>query len=192
MARTNISVDQGVFEEFSAQADRQNKTLFAFANESLSAVSRICAEGGSPNDLYPLWRTISILKQIDVITLPSDVVDELIARLYNVDKAYLLKMFQDLGSRLVGLLKIAAEDLETMGQLAKDFTVILPVKQLKLTKHDKDSVEIDIVGAGRRIESTECTAEFLKAILNGYQYTVTKQDMSVGTLRVWARRRPEI
>src|SRR2546422_10790852 len=86
MARTNISVDQAVFEEFSSQAKLKDKTLFAFANETLSAVAKISAEGGDPSELYGLWRTISLLKQVDVITLPSDFVDELIATQYASDK----------------------------------------------------------------------------------------------------------
>ena len=48
MARTNISVDQNVFDAFSAEAARQNKTLFAFANESLSVITKVAEEGGAP------------------------------------------------------------------------------------------------------------------------------------------------
>jgi len=192
MARTNISVDQQVFEEFSSQAEQQNKTLFAFANESLTAVSKICAEGGSPADLYSLWRSFSILKQVDVITLPSDFVDELVSKLYVIDKATPLNMFHNLGASLVGLLRIAAEDLDKLADLAKDFTAILPVKQFKIVKQDENSVELDIVGAGRKLESTECTFEFVKAVLNGYGYTVTKHEISIGTLRIWATKRGSI
>ncbi|MDG6997888.1 MAG: hypothetical protein JRN15_02105 [Nitrososphaerota archaeon] len=192
MARTNISVDQSVFEEFSSQAERQNKTLFAFANESLLAVAKISAEGGNPSELYRLWRSVMLLKQIDVITLPSDFIDELVAKIYSLDKPTLLKMFRNLGSELVGVLKIAAENLEELGQLAKDFTALLPVKQFKISNIDGSTVEIGIVGAGRRIESTECTMEFLKSILNGYGYTVTKNEINVGTLRLWASKRSEI
>ncbi len=190
MARTNISVDQSVFEEFSAQADRQNKTLFGFANESLLAVAKISAEGGDPAELYRLWRSVSLLKQIDVITLPSDFIDDLIAKQYAVDKASLLKMFRDLGSRLVGVLKIAAPKLEELAELAKDFAGLLPLKQFKITRlQGGEAVEIGIVGAGRRIESTECTFEFIQSILNGYGYAVTKHEMNVGTIRLWASRR---
>ncbi|MDG6906804.1 MAG: hypothetical protein JRN20_13570, partial [Nitrososphaerota archaeon] len=191
MARTNISVDQTVFEEFASQAERQNKTLFAFANESLSAVAKISSEGGNPAELYRLWRSVSLLKQIDVITLPSDFIDELIAKIYSLDKPSLLNMFRNLGSELVGVLKIAAENLDELGQLAKDFTALLPVKQFKISRLDGSSVEIGIVGAGRRIESTECTLEFLKSILNGYGYTVTKNEINVGTIRLWASKRSE-
>ena len=189
MARTNISVDSAIFQEFSSEAERQSKTLFAFANESLSAISKISAEGGNSADLYKLWRSISLLKQIDVITLPSDFIDELISRIYTIDKPGVLKMFRDLGSELVGVLKIAADNLEELGQLGKDFTALLPVKQFKIDRLDESTVEIGIVGAGRRIESTECTSEFLKSILNGYGYSVTKNEINVGTIRLWASKR---
>lgn len=192
MARINISIDQSVFEEFASQADRENKTLYAFANESLSAVAKIAAEGGNPSDLYRLWRTISLLKQIDVITLPSDFIDELIAKLYSVDKTGLLKMFRDLGSELVGVLKIAAENLDELEKLAKDFIPMLPLKQFKIERLDETTIEVAIVGAGRRIESTECSLEFLKSILHGYGYTPTKNEINIGTIRLWASKRASL
>lgn len=192
MIRRNISVDQNVFEEFSSQCRIQNKTLFAFANQALSVVSMVSAEGGDPSDLYRLWHAVSILKQIDVVTLPSDFIDELIAKQYTVDKTGLLEKFRDMGSQLVSLLKIAAPDLDRLAELAKDFVIILPIKQFKITKTDITTVEIDIVGAGRRIESTQCTLEFVKSILNGYGYTPTKEEVSAGTLRIWAQRRGEV
>src|SRR2546422_10898205 len=128
MARTNISVDQAVFEEFSSQAKLKDKTLFAFANEALSAVAKISAEGGDPSELYGLWRTISLLKQVDVITLPSDFVDELIATQYASDKENLLKMFRELGSKLVGVLKIAARDIDEFDGIGRDFAMSHPIK----------------------------------------------------------------
>ncbi len=190
VARVNLSVDQAVFEEFSAQAKRKDKTLFAFANESLSAMAKITAEGGEPSDLYKFWRSIALLKQTDIITLPSDFVDRLIAREYASDKEGLLKMFSDLGSELVGVLKFGAKDLSELAALATDFTALLPIKQFKISQSQKDdSVEIGIVGAGRRIESTECSFVFLQSILNGYGYTVTNHDINIGTIMVRASKR---
>lgn len=186
MARTNISVDQNIFEEFSAQAERQNKTLFAFANESLSTISKVASEGGTPSQLYGIWRATSVLKQIDVITLPSDFVDGLIARLWASGKEETLRMFNDLGGQLVGVLKIAAPDLTELSRLEKDLSGLLPIKQLTIREQGgKGSLEINVVGAGRRIESTECAREFLVAIVRGYGYSVTRQEINVGTIRLW-------
>jgi hypothetical protein len=186
MARTNISVDQTVFNEFSGEAERQNKTLFAFANETLSIMAKLSAEGGNPSDVYNVWRSTALLKEIDVITLPSDFVDELITKLYASDKAATLKMFGDLGSRLVTVLKIAAGDINELSKLAKDFGGLLPIKQLTLKgQSGKGDLELDVVGAGRRIESTECAKEFLLSVVRGYGYSVTKQEVNVGAIRLW-------
>ena len=190
MARTNISVDEKVFDEFSDEAERQNKTLFAFANESLSVMAKLSAEGGTPAEVYGLWTAISLLKQVDVITLPSDFVDELIAKLYASSKEETLKMFGELGSKLVGVLKIAAADLNDLAKLEKDLGGLLPIKQLTIRENpSKGMLEIDVVGAGRRIESTECAREFLTAIVRGYGYAVGKQETNVGTIRLWVTPR---
>jgi len=190
MTRTNISVDHGIFEEFSLEAKRQDKSLSAFANESLSTMARISAGGGNPPDLYRLWTSVALMKQFDAITLPSDFVDDLIAEQYAVDKEKLLSKFRSLGSRLVVVLKIAAEDLNELARLASDFAWLLPLKQFKITRvSDGETIEIGVVGAGRKIESTECSFEFLQSILSGYGWTVTKHELGVGTIRAWASKR---
>lgn len=190
MARTNIAVDQAVFDEFAAQAEEQNKTLFAFANESLKAVTKVAAEGGNPGDIYRLWRSFSLLKQMDAVTLPSDFVDELVASQYARDREGTLKMFRDLGDKVVSILKIAAADLYELAALAKDFSGLLPIKQFLLKDgEEKNSIEIDVVGAGRKLESTECAQEFLNSIINGYGYSVIRHEVNTGTIRIWAVRR---
>jgi len=189
MARTNISVDQKIFDAFSVEAARQNKTLFAFANESLSVVTKVASEGGSPSDLYSMWRSVTLLKQFDVITLPADFVDDVTAELYASHKEATLKRFSEIGSRFVTVLKIFAPELSDLTAVEKDFRGLLPIKQLAIKDQGKGSFEIDVVGAGRRIESTECAREFLIAIVRGYGYTVTRQETNIGTIRLWATSR---
>ena len=189
MARTNLSVDGAIYEEFSLQARRQNKTLFAFTNETLGAICKICNEGGSVSDVYPLWHASSVLRQIEVMTLPSDFLEELISAQYATNKEKLLKMFWDLGLGLVGLLKIAAGDIETLATMTKEFMLLLPIKNFKVANSKDNLIEVGIVGAGKRIETAECSAEFVKAVLNGYGYETTKQELGTGTIRLWARRR---
>lgn len=126
---------------------------------------------------------------MDVITLPSDFVDDVIGELYKADKVGILKMFDNLGSNLVGLLKIAAPDIEQLAALAKDFVMLMPVKRLEMKKINGNSIQVNIVGAGKKISSTECSLEFIKAILNGYGYNVSSQEVSVGTIRLRATKR---
>ena len=188
MVRTNLSIDKAVFEEFAAEADRRKMTLFAFANESLAAITKISQEGGNPDEFYKIWRVLSILRQVDVITLPSDFVDDLIERLYRVDSAATRAKFRELGSSLVGLLKMAAENIEDLGPLAKDFGFIIPIKHFALTEPKPGIVHVDVVGAGKTLETTQCSSEFLKAIIEGYGYAVIREDLHPGTIRLVAER----
>ena len=188
MVRTNLSIDKAVFEEFAAEADRRKMTLFAFANESLSAITKISQEGGNPDEFYKIWRVLSILRQVDVITLPSDFVEDLIERLYKSDPSSTKARFRDLGTALVGLLKMAADNLEDLAPLAKDFGFFIPIKHFDLHTTKDGRVQVDVVGAGKGLETTECSAEFLKSILSGYGYSVTKEELHPGTIRLQAER----
>ncbi len=185
-ARTNLSIDKAVFEEFAVEANRRNMTLFAFANQSLSAVARIGQEGGSPEEFYRIWRVLSILRQVDVITLPSGFVEELVGDKYKEDAARTRAKFRELGTSLVGLLKMVARDIEDLGPLAKDLGILVPIKHFRIAKRENGYVEVDVVGAGKAIETTECSAEFLKAVIEGYGYSVSSQELHPGTIRILA------
>ncbi len=188
MVRTNLSVEKGVFEEFASEAERRRMTLFAFTNDSLSAITKISREGGTPDEVYKIWKILSILRQVDVITLPSDFVEDSIERLHKVDAALTKSRFRDLGASLVGLLKMAADNVEDLVPLAKDFGFIIPIKHFELRRVRDGNIQVNVVGAGKAIETTECSAEFLKAILIGYGYIVTKEDLHPGTIRLFAEK----
>jgi len=188
MVRTNLSIDKSVFEEFAAEADRRKMTLFAFANESLSAITKISQEGGNPEEFYKIWRVLSILRQVDVITLPSDFVEDFIENLYKADSALTKSRFRELGTSLVGLLKMAAENIEDLTPLAKDFGFFIPIKHFDLHATKDGRIQVDVVGAGKALETTECSAEFLRSIIAGYGYVVTKEELHPGTIRLQAER----
>jgi hypothetical protein len=188
MVRTNLSIDKAVFEEFAAEADRRKMTLFAFANESLAAISKISREGGSPDEFYKIWRVLSILRQVDVITLPSDFVEDLIEVQYKADRNGTKSRFRNLGTSLVGLLKMAAEDIDELTPLAKDFGFFIPIKHFAIARLKSGLLEVTVVGAGKALETTECSAEFLRSIVEGYGYSVTKEELHPGTIRFLADR----
>lgn len=188
MARTNLSIDRQVFDNFAAEADRRNMTLFAFANESLTAITKISQEGGDPEEFYRIWRVLSILRQVDVITLPTDFVEYLIERQYEADIGGTKGKFKELGTSLVGLLKMATENIEGINSLAKDFGFFIPIKHFALTRVKDGLIQVDVVGAGKGIETTQCSSEFLKAVIAGYGYAVKKEELHPGTIRILAEK----
>ena len=183
MTRSSISVDTNISDEFSLQAERAGKTLYTFANEWLDAASKISADGGTAEEIIGYWRIFSVLKQVDVITLPAEFVEELIAHLYALEKESLIKTFSKLGSDLVSFMKMAAPDIGQLTLLAREFAGVIPTKRIDI-RTEGSAIQVDIVGAGRRIETTECSFEFVKAILIGYGYRITSQDVGIGIIRV--------
>jgi hypothetical protein len=189
MPRSNISLDKAVFDKFSSRASQEGKTLYAFTNEWLDAASNISAEGGSAAEVARLWRSSTVIGQLDTLMLPSDFVDHMVQELYANDKAKLLKSFSDLGADLVGVLKMATDDVRGLADLVKTFGLLTPIKKFEFKDIDRNTVETRIVGVGKSIEATECCFAFLKAVLNGYGYEILSDELHAGTITATAAKR---
>ena len=181
-------VEDSVFDEVSVQARRQGRTLYAFMNEALSVMTKICADGGDPSELLEMWRLTSTLKLLEVVTLPSDFVDDWIVQLYHIDRGPPEK-----GERAwreaCGAAADNSGDVDRLSQLAQDLKMILPIKELRMVSDaEKGSIELSILGAGRRFESTDCCGAFITALLGGYGYSVVKQEIGLGTIRIWGQK----
>ncbi len=189
VTRTSIYVEDAVLDEVSLVARKQGRTLYGFTNEMLSVMAKICEGGGNPSEVLEMWRLTSTLKLLEAITLPSDFVDDLIVEQYHTNKEALLRKVSELGSRLVEPLQIIAGDMDSLSVLAKDLKLIMPIKEVRIVNDgNTGSIEIAVVGAGRRFESTECCSVFLNAILNGYGYSIVRQEIGLGSIRVWGQK----
>lgn len=187
--RVSISVDRGVGEEFSLQADRTGRTLYAFANDWLVTASKISAQGGTADRTLGQWNVCSVFRDVEIIPLPADFVEEIAEQLCEADKGKALRTFATLGEKLVSLLKIYAPDVDQLADLARGLAGVTPLKRLDIERVDGDSIMLSAVGAGRKYEVTECAFEFAKAILIGYGYSVTAHELGLGTIRIEAKRR---
>lgn len=186
-SRGAISIDGAVRDEFSLQAVRAGKTARALANEWLAAASKISAEGGTAAEILEGWYVSRICRDLEAIPLPADLVGGMVERLCELDKGKALELFCDLGDNLSRLLRIYAPDVEQLAALARGFTRISPLKRLDIERTES-SIILSIVGAGRKLEVTECAFEFVKSLLDGYGYPVSARDLGVGTIRVVAKR----
>jgi hypothetical protein len=188
--RTSISVDRGIGEEFSCQADRAGKPLYAFANDWLATATRISSQGGSANEAEAEWRVCSVFKDVEAIPLPAEFVERIAEDLCEADKEKALKTFRGLGEALTAILRIYAPRIEQLADLAKGFSGIAPLKRLDIERADERKLVVSVVGAGRKHEVTECAFEFLRGLLAGYGYAVAAYELGVGTIRLEAERQP--
>ena len=64
MGRSNIAVSDEIAFELSKIAEREHKTSYALANESLGTVLKICDKGGNVDEIYGAWIMNRIGKDI--------------------------------------------------------------------------------------------------------------------------------
>jgi hypothetical protein len=184
--RVSISVERAVGEEFSNQAGRSGSSLYDFANQWLAAASMISTHGGTAGNTEEQWKVWSVFKDVEVIPLPADFVEQVVEGLCKTDEENALKTFRALGASLSSLLKIYAPNIDQLVDLAKGFAVMAPLKRFDIERIDGGAMVISIVGAGRKYEVTECAFEVLKALLAGYGYTVIAYELGAGTIRLEA------
>lgn len=189
MARTNVAVDETTADALADEATKENKSLYAFTNEALSAVLRICTYGGTPREVYPSWRWSRILKDTDAIPLPGDLMEKLMKKVYESDKDWLLTEWFEEGKRVGSYLHMYAQDFQQLIPRVDELQGFLPVKRVEVERRTEDGgarIAVRVIGAGFSRESTSCTEQFLLGILSAYPYKVSSSRVSEGMIEVTA------
>jgi hypothetical protein len=187
MPRTNIAVDERVADDLSDEANAENKSLYALTNEALTSVLRVCKFGGNPSEIYSAWRFVRILKDLDAIPLPGDLMESLISRVYLNDKDWLLSQWFEQGKRVGSYLHMFAEDFKTLVVRIEELKGLLPFKRIEFERTEAGgtiSVAIRVLGTGLTPESTACTEQFLRGILSNYPYKITWAKSSAGFIEI--------
>ncbi|HIQ29785.1 MAG TPA: hypothetical protein EYH45_04390 [Candidatus Caldiarchaeum subterraneum] len=187
MPRTSLAVDDGIAQELANLAREKKMTLYALVNEILDTCTKLLKEGADVKTLGNLWLIHKILTEIETVVIPADFMDSLIADIWRYNKDELIEKFRTLGSELSSLLKLYANDVDELLELARTYVKYLPIKNLEARFVGNGIYEIGLVGVGRRIESTVCVAEFLKSLLSSYGSEILDEDISKGVIRMRIR-----
>jgi hypothetical protein len=199
MPRTNIAVDEKIAYEISDEAAKANKTLYAFVNESLDAALKVYKDGGSPSDIYPSWRFAQIMKDVDAIPVPGDLLEKMIKRSFEKEeeKQWLLNTWFEEGKKIGAYLQLSAPKISDLSEEVRALQEMLPVKRIELKSLDDDGEQIQessdgkpklflvrAIGAGLSIESTYCAEHFLRGVISAYSLNVISRKVSEGIIEL--------
>lgn len=167
---------------------RRNKTLYAFANESLEAVISVCRLSGEPDEIPPSWKMGRMLKDLDAVPLPGDLVEKLIKKLFALDKEWLMGAWEAEGDRIGKYLQMGYQDMTQLSQAVVEFQGLLPMKRVEVRAvaegDSKGRMLVRAVGAGLSAESTACAERFIRGIIASYEWTVKESKMSDGIIEL--------
>jgi hypothetical protein len=190
MGRTNVAVDESVAYVLADEAERENKTLYAFTNELLRSSLRVCKEGGSVSEIYPSWRFLKMVKDLDSVPLPGDLLEKMLARLYSADQKWLLQTWFEQGERLGTYLRMFQPDFEMLSKMIREMQFLLPVKKVEIGSVEAEGEKrfvVGAVGAGLSPESTSCAEQLIRGILSAYSMKVLSSHIAEGIIEISAK-----
>jgi len=196
MPRTNISIADDVADGLSTEALKRNKTLYAFANESLNAVISVCRLSGEPSEVLPAWKMGRMLKDVDAVPLPGDLLEKIVKRLFAADKEWLMKTWLGEGERIGSYLRMGYPDLTNLAQAAVEFQGLLPFRRLEFRSAEaaegKGQLVVRAIGAGMSPESTACAEQFMRGVVGAYSWSVRGSRTAEGIIemQISRERRP--
>jgi len=186
--RTNISIADEVADELSAEAMKRNKTLYAFANESLTEVLRVCKLSGEPREVFTSWKMGRMLKDVDAVPLPGDLVEKTIKKLFITDREWLLRTWLSEGARIGSYLRMGYQDLPALAQAAVEFQGLLPLRRIEFRSAEgaeqRGRLIVRALGAGQSAESTACAEQFIRGIAESYGWSVKSSRTAEGIIEL--------
>ncbi|MEM4381031.1 MAG: hypothetical protein QXX19_02275 [Candidatus Caldarchaeum sp.] len=184
MVRASLAVDAEIAEALSRVAEEKHMTLYSLTNQLLKMSVDLLKENFDMQDIKNLIKAYWVLRDIDAVVLPSDFMDSLIADLYSKDRESLLKKFKQLGQDVGKYLKVYAETVDGLLQLAGIVSRFFPLKKLDVKYTSKDTYEVAVIGVGGRVESTQCVFEAVKGVLEEYGVKILDHSLTKGLIKV--------
>ena len=186
MARTTISVDQAIADSLAGEAEKQNKTIFGLANESLGDVLKICEEGGSTKEIFSSWEFSRILKDTNSLPVPGALIEKIVKRMYSVDTEWILDAMFEAGVNVGSYLRLRFPRFEDLIPRLFDLHAFLPVKRVEFepisTTTDRMTISVRVLGAGPSLEATKCAEKFLAGLLSQYPYRIAETRVTDGII----------
>src|SRR5205814_718285 len=97
-------------------------------NQVLGEVLKVLREGG---EIYSSWRFLRILKDLDSIPIPGDLLEKMIKKLYE-NKEWILNAWLEEGARLGKYLKLFAPTVNDLVAEVRTLGYLLPLKRLQI------------------------------------------------------------
>jgi hypothetical protein len=190
LGRTNIAISDEIAEKVSLEADRENKTLYGFANECFESLTKIFNERGRIEEVFPYWLQTKMSKEFSGLPLtPRFLLDSIIRAFYGRDKETLLKLSFESGGMLGNYFKLRAKNLDGLKELIDVVGSPNPARLMELIKtEDHGSTKyIFRYITGISDETTICLEKYFSGMLSVFSTDFTSRIQSSGIVEIEIR-----
>jgi len=189
MSKTQVEVERWTAERLTAEASRRGKTAYALANELLEAALRMCAEGGSPSEILPAWKTMRVSKDVGGMPLlPRTLIGKMVDRLFETDPDWLGKEWFQAGRQLGDVLRVMYPTIEDL-QVGAERLLPLVAERLidvrRVPEEERGRSRIRIRVETDLTPATSAAGErFITGMLSAYPFRPTEVHVAEGAIEV--------
>ncbi|MEM3197617.1 MAG: hypothetical protein QW431_06690 [Conexivisphaerales archaeon] len=174
MSRSNIAVDKQLAQRLANAAVSKNKPIYSLTNEIIKAGLDLFDEKVDINELPRMVKVMKMMKDLDVVPVPGNLMDLMIKMLYLNDREQLMQVGFREGEVLGNYFSTFYKSVVDLVLSNKDIVVqIFPVKRLEFeptsVKGEKAVYTLRAIGIGRSRETTEFVKEIMRGLLSTYK-----------------------
>ena len=188
MPKSSISIDSSVATDLSDEATKQGKTLYAFANECLRSVLKVCEEGGNVQEVYSSWKLTKMSKDFGSTQLFSrELLDAMTKLAYSSHKEELLKMCESYGHNYGVFLSINYPKKEDLVNLVAQMQPATPsrVSELKVVRGEGgETAYVFRYVSTLSSQLTECMEKYLRGMFSAYSLKTVESKLGMGIIEL--------
>jgi hypothetical protein len=172
--RSNIAVDKQLAQWLANTAESKNKPIYALTNEIIKIGLDLIDGKVEINELPTTVKIMKMMKDLDVVPVPGDLMDLMIKMLYLSDREQLMQIGFREGEELGNYFSTFYKSMVELISSSKDVLVqIFPLKRLELeptsVNGEKAVYTLRAIGVGRSRETTEFVKEVMRGMLSVYK-----------------------
>ncbi|HLI46049.1 MAG TPA: hypothetical protein VKU94_02535 [Geobacterales bacterium] len=181
--RTTLAVDEKVAKNFSEIVKKKNMVIYSVTNEAINLAIELLKEDIEPDEALTFIKLMKIMDSIDVIPLPGYLNEEILNKLYSVEKDALYDTFLKTGKEVAAVFKAFMPNLIDIIKLARSLIKFFPLKKIEVEELGS-KYRLLVAGAGKSPVTTNCVLYFLRGFLDGYDAKILEEKVSTGVIDV--------
>ncbi len=188
MGRTNIAVTEEVAATLAEQAKKENKSLYALANECLQASLKITKYGGRTSEIHPAWLFAHFLKDLGTPFVPGELIDKMVQKLQVTEPEWLLKAWHDAGSKMGLYFQLHYPLTEDLYLAIQDLQDVIPLRrfELKQTQEGGQTRFIVTLVSGYSQEFIACLEQLIRGLIEAYPLMTVNSRIAEGIVELTA------
>jgi len=181
--RTTLAVDEKIAKSFSEIVKKKNMVIYSVTNDAILLATELLKEGIDPTEALTFIKLMKIMDSIDVIPIPGKLNEEILNKLYSIEKDKLYEIFYKTGQEVAGVFKPFMPDLSNIIGMLNSLTKFFPLKKIEIEEKNM-KYRLVATGAGKSPVTTNCVLYFARGFLNAYKANIVEEKVSTGVIDI--------